>query len=94
MQAEAAVHYLRHLLPPIAEAPQGARFARCVFEPPAAGMQDYPSTFAKRHAVGFLQPRESVCKVGSTPSTIETCRESIHRLESAPRSVLSPKSGA
>jgi hypothetical protein len=50
------LHYLRHLLPPIAEAPEGARFARCVFELAAAGTQDYPSTFAKRYAVGFLQP--------------------------------------
>ena len=37
---QAALHYMRHLLPPIPEAPEGARFVRCVFEPPAAGTQD------------------------------------------------------
>jgi len=52
------MHYLRHLLPPSPEALK-AEDSR------VAPSNPRPSTFAKRHAVGFLQPRESVCKVGS-----------------------------
>jgi hypothetical protein len=65
MALSAALHDLRHLAPADPGSPESARCSRCVFEPPPAGTQDYPSTFAKRHAVGFLQPLESVGKVGS-----------------------------
>lgn len=65
MRAEAACA----LSAPPAPADRGSPVRRKIralrLRTPAAGTQDYPSTFAKRHAVGFLQPRESVCKVGS-----------------------------
>jgi hypothetical protein len=65
MRAEAA----RALSAPPAPADPGSPRRRKIralrLRTPGRWTQDYPSTFAKRHAVAFLRPRESVCKVGS-----------------------------